>query len=294
MTDPIHGIRLRPLVPDDIPFADSLRALAGWNQTPADWKRFLRLEPEGCFLAEVEGHPAGTVTTCAQGLELAWIGMVLVHPNQRRRGVGRALLLHALEHLKRQGVRCVGLDATPEGRRVYEPLGFIPTFTLTRWESRSLTPLRQPSRHPRFPGIRDVRTSDLPALTRLDQATFGVARPHLLDALIRQSACARVMEDPHRQIEGWGLLREGARAPYLGPVNATSDTAGVRMLEALLDTAAGHTVFCDIPDPRKAAVAWARRRGFIPQRSLTRMFLGPPILPTSAAGLFAITGPELG
>jgi GNAT superfamily N-acetyltransferase len=294
MTDPIHDLHLRPLVPDDIPFADSLRALAGWNQTTADWRRFLQLDPHGCFLAEIKGRPAGTVTTSTHGLDLAWIGMVLVHPDLRRRGVGRALLLHALEHLKRRGVRCIGLDATPEGRKVYEPLGFNPTFTLTRWESRSLTPLRQPSRHPQTPGFRDVRASDHPELSQLDQATFGVARPHLLDSLIRQSACARVMEGAHRQIEGWGLLREGARARYLGPVIATSDAAGVRMLEALLDTAAGHTVFCDIPDPRKAAIAWARRRGFTPQRSLTRMFLGTPILPASSNALFAITGPELG
>lgn len=294
MTDLLPTVRLRPLVPDDIPFADSLRALAGWNQTPADWKRFLRLDPGGCFLAELDGCPAGTVTTCSQGLDLAWIGMVLVHPELRRRGVGRALLLHAIQHLRSRGVRCLGLDATPEGRKVYEPLGFIPAFSLTRWESRSLTPLRQPSRHPRTPGFRDVRASDQPTLARLDQSTFGVARPQLLEALIQQSASARVLEDARGQIEGWGLLREGARARYLGPVNATSDAAGVRMLEALLDAAAGHTVFCDIPDPRKAAVAWARRRGFTPQRSLTRMFLGTPPLPTSPSGLFAITGPELG
>src|SRR5881409_405096 len=68
-------LRFRVLGRDDLPFADSLRALAGWNQTLGDWERFLVTEPTGCFLAEWNGTPAGTATTMVYGPELAWIGM---------------------------------------------------------------------------------------------------------------------------------------------------------------------------------------------------------------------------
>ena len=86
------GLRLRLLTREDLPFADSVRALAGWNQTLADWERFLATAPEGCFLAERNGVPAGTATTIIYNRALAWIGMVLVHPDFRRHGIGRALL----------------------------------------------------------------------------------------------------------------------------------------------------------------------------------------------------------
>ena len=45
---------------DDLTFADSLRAMAGWNQTLDDWRDLIALEPTGCFVAEWDGTPAGT------------------------------------------------------------------------------------------------------------------------------------------------------------------------------------------------------------------------------------------
>ena len=69
---------LRCLRSDDLDFANSFSREAGWNQTRPDWERFLCLAPQGCFLAESDGRPAGTATTTAYGNDLAWIGMVLV------------------------------------------------------------------------------------------------------------------------------------------------------------------------------------------------------------------------
>ena len=71
------ALRLRLLKRADLAFADSVRALAGWNQTMEDWERFLSAEPDGCFLAEWNGASAGTATTTVYERELAWIGMVL-------------------------------------------------------------------------------------------------------------------------------------------------------------------------------------------------------------------------
>jgi hypothetical protein len=34
------------------PLANRLRGEVGWNQTMEDWKRFLEMEPEGCFVAQ--------------------------------------------------------------------------------------------------------------------------------------------------------------------------------------------------------------------------------------------------
>ena len=60
-------LNLRLLTQADLPFADALRALVGWNQTIRDWQRFLALQPDGCFLAEWGGSPAGTATTICYG-----------------------------------------------------------------------------------------------------------------------------------------------------------------------------------------------------------------------------------
>jgi hypothetical protein len=55
------------LAPDDSNGSafDELRRLAGWNQTPADWRRMLCLEAEGCFLTLPGEQVVGTVGSWA-------------------------------------------------------------------------------------------------------------------------------------------------------------------------------------------------------------------------------------
>ena len=83
-------LKLRTMTPMDAPVALALSEQAGWNQGDADWRRFLAMEPEGCFVAETNGEPVGTTVTCVFG-GVAWIGMVLVDPRARRRGVATGL-----------------------------------------------------------------------------------------------------------------------------------------------------------------------------------------------------------
>jgi len=40
-------IEIRPFRASDVPLGMRLKDQAGWNQTEADWHRFLFLEPEG-------------------------------------------------------------------------------------------------------------------------------------------------------------------------------------------------------------------------------------------------------
>src|SRR5438270_10324239 len=94
----------------DVPLGLRLRGQAGWNQTEADWRRFLRLQPDGCFVAELDGAPAGTTAAFVFG-PVAWVAMVLVDEAVRGRGVGTALMRHALALLDGRGVRSVRLDA---------------------------------------------------------------------------------------------------------------------------------------------------------------------------------------
>jgi GNAT superfamily N-acetyltransferase len=127
-------VTLRVMRADDVPFANSLRQIAGWNQTEHDWRGYLSYDPDGCFVAEVQGRPAGTATTIRYGDRFGWIGMVLVHPDYRRLGVGTQLLNRAISRLKECRVRCIRLDATPMGKKVYVPLGFVDEYELSRYE----------------------------------------------------------------------------------------------------------------------------------------------------------------
>lgn len=126
-------MRVRRMTCEDIAAGMGLVRAAGWNQTEADWKRFLEIGPAGCFVAEAEGEVCGTAATIVYGNQLAWIGMVLVSPSQRGRGIGTELLKLALGYLDSQGPLTIKLDATPQGRPIYERLGFEPECEIERW-----------------------------------------------------------------------------------------------------------------------------------------------------------------
>jgi GNAT superfamily N-acetyltransferase len=285
-----NALRIRRLTAADLPFADHVRELAGWNQTLSDWERFLALEPEGCFLAEWEGAPAGTATTAIYASTLAWVGMVLVHPDRRRLGIGRALLQHCIHYIRDRGVRCVKLDATPAGKPVYEGLGFQAEWTLTRWTgfARSLQSTGGGNR------VRPWRVEDGASVNALDERVFGVSRRRLFDALIPQCLAARVVEDPAGCVQGFGVLRPGSRAYYLGPVIAASQQAALDLVEGLLRHADGQQVYWDLPDQNGPLVQWCEQQGLSRQRPLTRMVLGTNTAPGEPFRQIALSGPETG
>ena len=284
------ALRVRPLTVADLAFADSVRALAGWNQTLDDWRRFLVADPEGCFLAEWNGAPAGTATTTFYAPELAWIGMVLVHPDYRRRGIARALLERCIEYLRGRGARCIKLDATPLGKQVYDQLGFKDEWTLARWECAKFHPLPNVP----DPRVRSWRESDAHNIEPFDAQAFGVCRKGIVQALAQQSRCALALEDADGALIGYGLLRNGSQALYLGPVAATSADGAIQLIRELLARGDGERIFWDIPDPNNPAASFAQQHGFTAQRALTRMYLGENAAPGDARKQFALAGPELG
>jgi len=263
---------MRVMKETDLDAADTLRSLAGWNQARQDWLRLLALQPEGCFVAEQEGQVIGTVTTACYSGRLAWIGMLLVHPEQRGRGIGRALMRHALDYLRTEGVACAGLDATPAGEPLYLSLGFRPAWTLARWEARAMKRTLPP---PLNVHVQPVQEAHWETIVDLDAHAFGAPRPHLLRALARQGQATNVAADESGQVRGFGMRRAGASAHYLGPVIAEDPQCAVALIASLLQGLAGQPVYWDIPELNDAAVTLAEAYGFTRQRSLTRMVLGP-------------------
>lgn len=294
-------VRIRPLTREDLGFADALRARVGWNQTLGDWERFLATQPDGCFIAEANGRPVGTATTTIYGPDLAWIGMVLVEPEQRRRGFGRALLQHGLRFLAEQGVTCVKLDATPAGKAVYDTLGFQSEWSLTRWRRPAITIAIRDVQRPAAPAttaaVRGLFPADNSELAGLDREAFGVGRGRVLDRLIGQSdtriARRSGVEGNAPDLVGFGLRRAGASASYLGPIIARDAQAGRSLLDDLIRGQTGPMVW-DIPDTNHAARSTAEEYGFTPERPLIRMFRGENHHPGSPGLIYALAGPEIG
>lgn len=277
----MHGTRL--LFESDITAAMKLKEAAGWNQTEADWRRLIQLEPKGCFAAIENDQLVGTTTTTTYEDELAWIGMVLVDPRHRRRGIATRLIETALAYLDGK-VPVVKLDATAAGAPVYEKFGFKTESTVERWrgnvKSRSIK--------------REDTAINLEELLALDRRAFGAGRARLIKSLIDDSRISPVMvKDESGSLTGFALARAGTKAVYIGPVIAT-DTAQVENLfDRILGQLSGSGVYIDFSNECGVSSSVLAGRGFVKERDLIRMSFGSGSVKTSPH-VIGIAGPEIG
>ncbi|MBI1902469.1 MAG: GNAT family N-acetyltransferase, partial [Planctomycetia bacterium] len=231
------------------------------------------------------GRPLGTTATCVFG-PVAWVAMVLVDEAHRGRGIGQALMRHALLHLDRLGVRSVRLDATPLGQPLYEKLGFRSQFSLTRFAGTA-----------GVGGNLDESVSTATAAQRdeifaLDERVTRTDRRKFLAALFDENPQWLRVTECDGTLEGYCTRRSGALATQLGPCIAAGD-AGRSLLSDALRQVAGQPVFVDIPQSHAAATAWAQAAGLVPQRTLVRMCRGAELREREES-LWASSGPELG
>ncbi len=277
-------IRIRPMTFDDLELGLRLRQQTGWNQTVADWARFLRLQPDGCFVAEQDSVACGTVTTCVFG-DIAWVGMMLVEESRRGQGIGRALMAQALAFLDRVGVRSIRLDATERGEPLYRSLGFVEQFPIGRFSGR---PIRGDRELLVEPGERQLWE----AVYRLDAVVTGTDRRRLLFALFHERPEEMHVVRRGGAVIGYLTTRRGMQARQIGPCIATAE-AGPPLLSDALTRFADRDVFVDIPLPHRTATALVMQRGLQLRRTLLRMTRGDQ-LTERVQQLWASSGPEKG
>jgi GNAT superfamily N-acetyltransferase len=279
----MQSIEVRSLFESDIPAAMRLKEAAGWNQTEADWRRLIKLDPDGCFAAIENDQLVGTITTTRYGNDLAWIGMVLVDPQYRRRGIATQLMETALAYLQGKVVT-VKLDATADGRPVYEKFGFHAESVIERWRGSVTTRAV----------AREITPINRDALLALDQRAFGADRSRLINYLLDDALIAPVLiEDESGSLIGYALARAGTRAAYIGPVVSTNVAQVENLLDRSLDQLSGGNVYIDFNNECGVSSGVLADRGFVKERDLIRMSRGARSMKTSPL-VIASAGPEIG
>ena len=278
---------MRVMTKADVPFGMKLKNITKWNQLPADWERFIELEPEGMFVASLEGEDVGTASTTTYGTKLAWIGMVLVPPEHRRKGIGSALLKHGLDYLKNKGVECIGLDATPMGNKLYITLGFWEDFALERRQGEG--------REIASTGVTAIAADDLDAVAEYDATAFGVPRPNVLSLLHRDYPdLCWLAKDDAGAITGYAMMRPGYNAHQIGPWVASDAATAEELFKTCLNAIPGKPIFYDVVVPNEAALAITEKYDFELQRPFVRMFLGDNNYPADTTRMYSISGVEKG
>jgi GNAT superfamily N-acetyltransferase len=264
------GLRTAPLREEHADDAVQLSAEASWNQTADDWRVMIR-HGQGWGRFTQTGQLVATTLLLPYAQRIAWLAMVLVTERYRHQGVASALMSQALHRCDELGLHA-GLDATPDGRRVYRPHGFQELFGLQRLQCA-----RPRHRAVEVEGVslRELGAIDAKRVIDLDAEVFGAPRAEITGRLV-----------------GFALARPGHRALHLGPITANRAEIAQALVSRALDGVKGPIVI-DVPDAQDRFQAWLTSVGFLPVRPFTRMLRGITEL-GDPRRTFAVAGPELG
>lgn len=264
-----------PLGEEHIAGCLALSAAANWNQNEADWRLMLSLG-RGWGLTE-----AGTLVASTLVIpygRFAWISMVLVLPEHRRKGHASRLLRVAIDDLEASELTPI-LDATPAGREVYRQEGFQDRWTFKRFSLRA-----SPS------GLNGHanRPINWRKALELDFDAFGGEREWLLRALQKRLPQA-ALGTP----DGFVLGRDGREANQIGPLVARNEATAMELLEQALANVSA-PLYVDVVDHAPRMQEWLLARGFEFQRPFTRMVHGDGRAPGDQKLVYLVAGPELG
>jgi ribosomal protein S18 acetylase RimI-like enzyme len=231
---------LRRLAPDEAERCMALALRVGWPREPEKWQLLFTLG--GVYAAGGEVLRAMVAIPAFEGA--SFVAMMVVDPDAQGRGLGRALLAHALA----ESTGPFMLYATPIGRLLYERLDFREVHRATK----HVGPPR-PTRA--APGVRAARPDDADAIIAEDARGFGVRRSRLLSQLLARAERAVVGEGG-----GFAIRWRSGEVAVVGPIVAESEDAAIALLEGALE-GCGTAARVDVPAGSERFAAHVRSLG---------------------------------
>ncbi|RLL67869.1 GNAT family N-acetyltransferase [Streptomyces sp. Z26] len=248
----------RKLTPDDLTACLALGEDRGWSREEHKWRLLLTAgQGYGIDAPDRPGEliAAYVLTTYADAY--ACVSMVLVARRHARRGIGRHLMRHALDS---SGTAALFLQATENGRPLYERMGFRPVGTTTMLTGPFSPPPYEATGAAARTSVRPASATDLRAVLALDAEVFGTDRTELLTRLPAFSDRFVVAEDPAGALTGFAARWPNGPTDVFGPVVA-EDLATAQALVTELAVDARDRVRFDVDARHPEWERWLRAGG---------------------------------
>ncbi|MGW1745331.1 GNAT family N-acetyltransferase [Streptomyces sp. NPDC002092] len=279
-TPSLPPLAVRRLTLRDLTACADLSEDRGWPREEHKWGLLLTAG-KGYGIDDPNGGLVSACVVTEYGPQhhpvLAAIGMVLVAERHARRGVGRHLMRHIVSAM---GTTPLTLHATPNGRPLYEELGFKATGRAEMVRGHFMPGGPEPE-----VVTRAATAEDLPAILRLDEEVFGADRTPVITRLPAFADRLRVAEEDGRLI-GYAAAWPNMETHVVGPLIAR-DTETAKALIASLAAHTDRPLRTDIDVRHEELLAWVKERGLASVAFNAVMTYGIPELPGDWTGRFA-------
>jgi GNAT superfamily N-acetyltransferase len=278
---PKEDLTIRQMNREDVEVAVEWAAREGWNPGLHDADCFYAADPNGFFMAEINGEPAGCISAVAYDENFGFMGFYIVRKDLRHRGIGMKLWNAAIDYMRD---RTIGGDGVVGMLPKYEQWGFRIAHHNARYEGvGKYSPLRLP----------DLGNLAYGELEGFDRRFFPAARSAFLKCWTsRPGSHARaVIFKGH--LAGYGVIRPCRTGFKIGPLFADALDIADELFACLSSFAEGKPVFLDIPVCNRAARELADRHAMRAVFETARIYKGSALqLPLE--DIYGITSFELG
>jgi len=277
---------IRGMRRDEIALAIDFAAREGWNPGLHDAACFHAADPDGFLCAESGGQIVGCIAAVSYAGRFGFIGLYIVAPAWRGRGIGQRLWAAGMARLAGQAV---GLDGVPAQQDNYRRSGFA-----LAWQNARFAGVARPAAAAEAAAVVPLGGVDFAALCADDLRVFPAPREAFLRAWITMPDATGLAWLDRDHLRGWGVIRRCREGHKIGPLVADDRAVASALYSALCaQLPAGEPVFLDVPLPNAQAVALVEANGMQRIFETARMYAGtaPPI---DLARLYGITSFELG
>lgn len=266
-------LTFRTMNPEELKTVIGWAADEGWNPAVEDAAVFHQTDPEGFFLAELDGEAVAAISVVNHSDSFAFLGLYICRPEHRARGIGLALWNHALLHA---GDRVVGLDGVPDQQENYQRSGFVLQGQTMRFEG-----VLEGKPHA---DIRAITSADVPDLIAMEGAANGYAKPQFLRAWLCDTAGRKTLVLAGQAgVRGFVTVRECLRGYKVGPLVSNTDQDARILLHAAATLIDGDVTVVDVPDDNAALSDYCRDIGMEISFNTARMYKGVAPMPDTSA-----------
>jgi GNAT superfamily N-acetyltransferase len=280
--------RFRPLRRTELDIVLDWAAAEGWNPGLHDADAFWAADPEGFIGMEIDDQLVGSASIVSYGAKLGFVGLFIVCPEWRRRGLGTEFWNFFIKRLveRLEAGAPASLDGVFDMQAYYARSGFTFSHRNLRMEgvgkaSEISTVLVELSTLP----FRDV--------LQYDQAHFGMERAEFLKHWINPPGGYGLTIPLEGGIAGYGVIRPCRKGFKIGPLFANDLDTAELLFAGLADHAAGSPIFLDVPENNPKALELAAKHGLKECFGCARMSTGLlPAIPWH--NVYGVTTFELG
>jgi hypothetical protein len=279
-------LRIRPMTREELALGLDWAAAEGWNPGLHDAPCFYAADPQGFLLGLLGEEPVASISVVKYGADFGFLGLYIVKPGFRGRGLGWSLWQAGMASL---AGRNVGLDGVVAQQDNYRKSGFALAWRNIRQEG-----VGGGEAPPSDSRLVPLAALPFEIVRAYDRLFFPADRGVFLQCWITQPGSAAIGFVDDDRLQGYGVLRPCRDGYKVGPLFADDPGIAESLFQALKSRAgAAEKIYLDTPEINLHALALARRHSMRVVFETARMYTGPvPALPMDR--FYGVTTFELG